>query len=56
MVLKFGNFYRFTTYQDARRVGLVDVDGLKTIILRVSPVKVIFVSRCDPHGRFTVSS
>ena len=29
--------YRFTTYQDARRVRLVD--GLETNILRVSPVK-----------------
>ena len=28
--------YRFTTYQDARRVRLVD--GLETNILRVSPV------------------
>ena len=30
-------FNRFTTYQDARRVRLVD--GLETNILRVSPVK-----------------
>ena len=30
--------YRFTTYQDARRVRLVD--GLETNILRVSPVKI----------------
>ena len=30
-------YYRFTTYQDARRVRLVD--GLETNILRVSPVK-----------------
>ena len=35
--LKFlWRFYRFTTYQDARRVRLVD--GLETNILRVSPV------------------
>ena len=31
------NNHRFTTYQDARRVRLVD--GLETNILRVSPVK-----------------
>ena len=30
--------YRFTTYQDARRVRLVD--GLETNILRVSPVNI----------------
>ena len=32
-------YYRFTTYQDARRVRLVD--GLETNILRVSPVKLL---------------
>ena len=35
--------YRFTTYQDARRVRLVD--GLETNILRVSPVKLCLVIR-----------
>ena len=35
--LGLGLGYRFTTYQDARRVRLVD--GLETNILRVSPVK-----------------
>ena len=32
--------YRFTTYQDARRVGLVDGLVFETNILRVSPVNV----------------
>ena len=31
--------YRFTTYQDARRVRIVDGRGLETKILLVSPVK-----------------
>ena len=33
--------YRFTTYQDARRVRLVD--GLETNILRVSPVNFLYI-------------
>ena len=42
--LTMHNFvYRFTTYQDARRVRLVD--GLETNILRVSPVKILFVEQ-----------
>ena len=32
--------YRFTTYQDARRVRLVDGLIFETNILRVSPVKI----------------
>ena len=32
-------YYRFTTYQDARRVRLVDGLEFETNILRVSPVK-----------------
>ena len=36
--------YRFTTYQDARRVRLVDGLIFETNILRVSPVKVAHIA------------
>ena len=40
--------YRFTTYQDARRVRLVDgLEYLKTNILRVSPVKLFLQPDTD---------
>ena len=39
-------YYRFTTYQDARRVRLVD--GLETNILRVSPVKSFIINGQNP--------
>ena len=45
--------YRFTTYQDARRVRLVDGLIFKTNILRVSPVNVqtiIFSQSNDLEG------
>ena len=46
--------YRFTTYQDARRVRLVDGLIFETNILRVSPVKNKEPSACtafsDPCG------
>ena len=42
-------YYRFTTYQDARRVRLVDGLIFETNILRVSPVKVAIVLFMDKY-------
>ena len=45
LIVYRGNYYRFTTYQDARRVRLVDGLIFETNILRVSPVILRVISK-----------